>query len=325
MAPAQTHLLLPLQHSPPQKKKNTFHPLLVERIPICPGAKFRRVSGNVVLGFCEAPLRRPRPRPGGAKSTTNYCGSILSFNPWQVPPGYYPRINGGDGAVWHSRDVWGFRGARLHEWGPGYISHPFDTTLCWIFISRHNHFGSKSLWNDKYRWLQHLGASGRSKAPSRTEKLTINHRLSTQFKSSSSYKQVWLHPLHSSCDTLLDTKGFFFFFLVSFLLNKLLHRRVGDTTFLPAQSSRHEKMSERPPEAALVWFTLICRDEPFWLWPGKHQAPPTLSSQSVMKKAQISHRGARILSPHIRQLYVEQQEAAAQIHVLKVTDHLDFL
>lgn len=41
--------------------------------------------------------------------------------------------------------------------------------------------------------------------------------------------------------------------------------RVRDTAFLPALSSRHEKMSERVPEAALVWFNLICTDEPFWL------------------------------------------------------------
>lgn len=56
-----------------------------------------------------------------------------------------------------------------------------------------------------------------------------------------------------------------------FLFFLLIDRRFGtggravDTTFPPAQSSKHEKMSERPPEAALGWFTLICADEAFWL------------------------------------------------------------
>lgn len=93
--------------------------------------------------------------------------------------------------------------------------------------------------------------------------------------------------------------------------------RVWDTTFLTALSGRHETMSERPPEAALVRFTLISTDEPCWLWPGNRQAAPTQSTQPLMTEVQISGRSTHMVPIHIRRLSVWQQEAVAQIYVHK--------
>lgn len=109
-------------------------------------------SGNVALGFSEPPLRRPRPPPIGAKNATNYWGSrhwSLSFNPWQVPLGYYQDVNGRDRAVWHSGDWEGFRG--VHRQDEQALLHQpcFDTMHCWIFIKRHYHLVSKTFRNGK--------------------------------------------------------------------------------------------------------------------------------------------------------------------------------
>lgn len=84
-----------------------------------------------------------------------------------------------------------------------------------------------------------------------------------------------------------------------------------------------EKMSERLPGAALVWFTLICTDEPFWPWPGNHQPAPALSIQPLMKEVQISSRSTLMLPLHIRQLFVWQQEAITQIYVQKTKGNLN--
>jgi len=77
----------------------------------------------------------------------------------------------------------------------------------------------------------------------------------------------------------------------------------------------------------LLWYgsLLSAQMNPFWLWPGNHQAPPTLSSQPLMKKVQISSRSTHMLPLHIRQLPVWQQEAIAQIYVQKATDHFRVL
>lgn len=152
-----------------------------------------------------------------------------------------------------------------------------------------------------------------------------NSSRNTQLKEKK--KKNWGHcdtniPL---CDIWRDTEVHIFSFSF-FKINwegARVRRHVWHTTFLSAQSGRHERISERPPEAALVWFTLICTDEPFWLWPGNHQAPLTLSPQPLMKKVQISCRSTHMLPLHIRQLSVQTQEANAQMCILEATAHFN--
>lgn len=60
---------------------------------------------------------------------------------------------------------------------------------------------------------------------------------------------------------------------------------VRDSAFLSALSGSQEEMSQRLPEAALLWFILICADGPRRSWPGNHQPAPTPSP--LMKEEQI--------------------------------------
>lgn len=50
-------------------------------------------------------------------------------------------------------------------------------------------------------------------------------------------------------------------------------------TSFPARSSRHEKMSEMGPQAALVRLILICTDELRGLRPGSRHPAPEQSTQ----------------------------------------------
>lgn len=191
----------------------------------------------------------PPPRP---KNATNYWGSrhwSLSFNPWQVPLGYYQDVNGRDRAVWHDGDREGFRGVHLQD-EQALLHQPcFDITHGWIFIKGHYHLVSKR-------------------------------------------KQIELiltpASLRATRWWIFKSKSFFFFLRPAFFKGQKTEGgaqergRVHDTTFLPALSSRHEKMSERVPEAALVRFILICTDEPLLAltWQpsassdAKHTEPP---------------------------------------------------
>lgn len=106
-----------LQHITVPPTKNTFHPLLIERIPICPGAKFQPcfLETEHPALLC-LPWEGPHLPPQAPKNATNDWGSRqwrLSFNSWQVLMGGYQDVNWKDGSVWHLGDQEGFRGVRL--------------------------------------------------------------------------------------------------------------------------------------------------------------------------------------------------------------------
>lgn len=104
-----------LQHTTLPPTVKTFLPPPVERIPICPGAKFQPCFlGTQRLALESLPWEDRGLPPRGPKNATNYWGSrqwSLSFNPWQVPLGYYQDVNGRDRAVWHTGDP-----ERLLQW-----------------------------------------------------------------------------------------------------------------------------------------------------------------------------------------------------------------
>ena len=160
--------------------------------------------------------------------------------------------------------------------------------FCWIFIRRHEGFGSK------YFTETTSGGDSDTSGP--------------------------LRPGYSSLNATL---------LSSSLENERLRLSEEKTCtkyYIPPSAIKQaweEEMSERLPEAALVCLTLICTDEPFWLWPGNHQPAPALSVQPLMKEVQIRSRCTLMLPPHIRRLSVWQQEAITQIYVQKTKGNLN--
>lgn len=242
-------------------------------------------SGNVALSFCVPPLRRPRPPLTRAENATNYWGS----RQWSLSFNPWQVLLGYYQDVnGRDRAVWHSRdceGFRGAHLHERALLHQlcFDITYCWIFIKRRNHFGSKSFQN----------------------------------QTKNTQRWFWHKKfLCALCGGYTSPK-----WGVEGGTQK--RGRVWDTTFLTALSGRHETMSERPPEAALVRFTLISTDEPCWLWPGNRQAAPTQSTQPLMTEVQISGRSTHMVPLHIRQLSVWQQEAVAQIYVHKTTDHFN--
>lgn len=236
------------EHIPPSSCRKDTH-LPRSQIP----AMF---SGNVAPGFSEPPLRRPAPPPTGAKNATNYWGSSrwsLSFNPWQVPLGGYQDVNGRDRAVWH-KGLGGFQRCTSSGW-TGLVT----SAMFWhhALLNIHEETLSLSIKNPQ-KWQL----------------------------------EVILTPASLCVIRWWLFKFKFFIFVLSLEGKKKKNGggaqergRVWDTAFLPALSGRHEKMSERVPEAALVWFILICTDEPCWPWPGNHQPAPTLSTQSSNERS----------------------------------------
>lgn len=270
-------------HSLPQRTHSTL--LLSKGYPSAPEPNSSHVFWERSAQLLCASLRRPRPPLTRAENATNYWGS----RQWSLSFNPWQVLLGYYQDVnGRDRAVWHSRdceGFRSAHLHERALLHQlcFDITYCWIFIKRRNHFGSKSFQN----------------------------------QTKNTQRWFWHKKfLCALCGGYTSPK-----WGVEGGTQK--RGRVWDTTFLTALSGRHETMSERPPEAALVRFTLISTDEPCWLWPGNRQAAPTQSTQPLMTEVQISGRSTHMVPLHIRQLSVWQQEAVAQIYVHKTTDHFN--
>lgn len=151
--------------------KNTFHPPPVERIPICPAAKFQPCFLGMEHPALVSPpeMARASPWQRGKKMLQIIEGAdsqvfpfFLSFflAPWQVPLGGYQDVNGRDRAVWRREDLGG--GGELQRCTSSGWAGLVTSAMFWQLRALLNiHGESRSLsirkipGNDTRRWLWH--------------------------------------------------------------------------------------------------------------------------------------------------------------------------